>query len=606
MPSKICTVKASVNKAIGEINGGGDNNAPRRGNLEPSMRSFTQAKYTFTCLLACVSASAHALTPPRTVNLFDQEVLAQIVSIAKGRESKAKAADRCRWIGDLAMWRDPDITPLVEDFREAYVGIAAPFQSWLGEYSTATRVWLSRASPGYLTRLRAGLERVRPLLHDQPGVRQDCLDTLGELDTEVAAIAADHDRYHPQMHASPEGQRVGRTGTVAEALVGVLSCVTRMSAAVTKLVTLTRAVNLELSQALPEPKLIPMAPVRPGFMTIEYGHMSLTPAMKRRLRTTEQVDRYERDHGDITKLRRVLSVKTDGVSVAVTVWVGREKYRGGRVADRPTYKKGSNNKRARLGQDDAEATPAQDIQARMGFDPGARSLGGYTIRRPDGQSVSGVLAKCGYTATPSFRVNMSAASFKTTSLEALKQSIRFVHENIVQIINEGTRKCFRRATFANHCLRLKHFARAGRQLLDDLGGRPPEPIHLEVAYGAALFGSAGTPSCAPYRHFARALPGIISEFRTSIVCPYCKSHFRRVVHTHRTMLCQNPACEGAPWRVERLRRHPEQRDILLNLSHRDKSASENIFWCIYDATSDQIEQSPFHYDSQRGALPRYH
>ncbi|KAG9394320.1 hypothetical protein J8273_3954 [Carpediemonas membranifera] len=89
------------------------------------MRSFTQAKYTFTCLLACVFASAHALTPPRTVNLFDQEVLAQIVSIAQQKVSKAKAADRCRWIGDLAMWRDPDITPLVQDFREAYVGIAA-------------------------------------------------------------------------------------------------------------------------------------------------------------------------------------------------------------------------------------------------------------------------------------------------------------------------------------------------------------------------------------------------------------------------------------------------------------------------------------------------
>ncbi|KAG9396272.1 RNA polymerase II accessory factor, Cdc73 [Carpediemonas membranifera] len=85
MPSKIYTVKASVNKAIGEINGGGDNNAPRRGNLEPGMRSFTQAKYTFTCLLA-------------TVNLFDQEVLKQIVSIAQQKVSKAKAADWCRAI----------------------------------------------------------------------------------------------------------------------------------------------------------------------------------------------------------------------------------------------------------------------------------------------------------------------------------------------------------------------------------------------------------------------------------------------------------------------------------------------------------------------------
>ncbi|KAG9397570.1 hypothetical protein J8273_0700 [Carpediemonas membranifera] len=282
MPSKIYTVKASVNKAIGEINDGGDNNAPRRGrgNLEPGMRSFTQAKYTFTCLLAYVSASVHALTPPRTVNLFDEEVLKQI-AIAQQKVSKAKAADR------------------------------------------------------------AISELVGRVLHSHPGL--------------------------------------------------TLARVTRV----------------------PDPS---------------------------------------------------------------SCWI------------------------------------------RTG---------------------------------------------------------------------------------------------ASVQLLDDLGGRPPEPNHLEVAYGAALFGSAGTPSCAPYRHFAQALPGImlrhnvvvsvtmVSEFRTSIVCPYCKAHFRRVVHTPRTMLCQNPACEGAPWRVERLRRHPEQRDILLNLSHRDKSASENIIWCTFDATSDQIEQSPFHYDSQR-------
>ncbi|KAG9391060.1 hypothetical protein J8273_7334 [Carpediemonas membranifera] len=475
------------------------------------------------------------------------------------------------------MWRDPDITPLVEDFVTAYsyLGLCKPFDTWLGEYSTATRVWLSRASPGYLTRLRAGIERVRPLLHDRPGVRQDFLHTLGELDT--------------------EGQRVGRTDTVAEALVGVLSCVTRMSAAVTKLVTLTRAVNLELSQALPEPKLVPfvpMAPVRPGFMTLERGVTALTPAMKRRLRvhvnwsatknlTDEQVDRYERDHGDITKLRRVLSVKTDGVSAAVKVWVGREKYRGGRVADRPTYKKGSSNKRARLGQDDAEATPAPDIQALMGFDPGARSLGGYTIRRPDGHSVSGVLAKCGYTATPSFRVNMSAASFKTTSLEALKQSIRFVHENIVQIINEGTRNT-----------------------------SPGLDVNSWMI-------SAGAPGAHSSR--SRVWGCTVRFRRHSLLCtvpPLCSSTSWHNAPAQRRREChdglgiphfhRNPACEGAPWRVERLRRHPEQRDILLNLSHRDKSASENILWCTFDATSDQIEQSPFHYDSQRGALPRYH
>ncbi|KAG9396741.1 hypothetical protein J8273_1759 [Carpediemonas membranifera] len=108
------------------------------------------------------------------------------------------------------------------------------------------------------------------------------------------------------------------------------------------------------------------------------------------------------------------------------------------------------------------------------------------------------------------------------------------------------------------------------------------------------------------RHNVVVSVTMVSEFRTSIVCPYCKAHFRRVVHTHRTMLCQNPACEGAPWRDKRLSRHPEQRDMLLNLSHRDKSASENIHWCTFDATPDQIGLSPFHYGTQRGALPRYH
>ncbi|KAG9394002.1 hypothetical protein J8273_4602 [Carpediemonas membranifera] len=232
-----------------------------------------------------------------------------------------------------------------------------------------------------------------------------------------------------------------------------------------------------------------MAPVRPGFMHVPCSLNVLNPAWLAQLgvdpehHATERMTR-EQLEALPPNIRRVLSVKTDGVAVDLTVQVGALSYVSRRASGNPTMKRKA---RERLGVDDADARPAPDPDAHlMGFDPGARSLGGYTICRPDRQSVSGVLAKCGYTATPSFRVNMSAASFKTTSLEALKQSIRFVHENIVQIFNEGTRKCFRRATFVNHRLRLKHFARAGRQLLDDLGA-PRSPFTSKSRMGLHCF-----------------------------------------------------------------------------------------------------------------------
>ncbi|KAG9394194.1 hypothetical protein J8273_4296 [Carpediemonas membranifera] len=203
-------------------------------------------------------------------------------------------------------------------------------------------------------------------------------------------------------------------------------------------------------------------------------------------------------------------------------------------------------------------------------------LGRWAATRSSAQTgrvyLSGVLAKCGYTATPTFRVNMSAASFKTTSLEALKQSIRFVHENIVQIINEGTRKCFRRATFANHCLRLKHFARAGRQLLDDLGGCPPEPIHLEVAYGAALFGSAGTPSCAPYRHFARALPGIMLRHNV-VVSAHMVSEFLTAKHTSDVWCTHTAPCSA---RITRARELHGALNGYVGIPSRERHTSQSL------------------------------
>ncbi|KAG9390512.1 hypothetical protein J8273_7863 [Carpediemonas membranifera] len=120
-------------------------------------------------------------------------------------------------------------------------------------------------------------------------------------------------------------------------------------------------------------------------------------------------------------------------------------------------------------------------------------------------------------------------------------------------------KSFRRVRLTNHILRQKHFHRAGEQLARTLGWTPRRlprgiappraaPTRLVVFYGSARF---KTPRrvhpCAPYGRFAKSLAHIMrafnitaevrmtNEFRTSLVCPFCRARFRRTRFTRRTM-----------------------------------------------------------------------
>ncbi|KAG9389498.1 hypothetical protein J8273_8790 [Carpediemonas membranifera] len=191
--------------------------------------------------------------------------------------------------------------------------------------------------------------------------------------------------------------------------------------------------------SLRQPRLVPivpMAPVRPGFMA--YGdtmgllnenfchRVGINPTLPHATKplTEEQEEPYQNNP---RSMGRLLSLSTDGVCVAVTIKRGFGHYRPQHDASMPVRKRAKwrEKERPRLGTNNAEAPPAPDPDAHlMGFDPGARSIGGYYIRHPDGTTSSGVLPKCGYTKTPSFGFDMTAASFKSTRLVSINNSIR--------------------------------------------------------------------------------------------------------------------------------------------------------------------------------------
>ncbi|KAG9391254.1 hypothetical protein J8273_7528 [Carpediemonas membranifera] len=319
---------------------------------------------------------------------------------------------------------------------------------------------------------------------------------------------------------------------VSQAAPRILSCVWAIADGVETLSGLISHFNGEYSMSLRQPRLVPivpMAPVRPGFMAYSetmgllngnfchrVGINHALPHATKPL-TEEQKRRY-RDNP--RSMGRLLSLSTDGVCVAVTIKRGFGRYRPQRDASMPVRKraKGREKERPRLGTNNAEAPPAPDPDAHlMGFDPGARSIGGYYIRHPDGTTSSGVLPKCGYTKTPSFGFDMTAASFKSTRLVSINNSIRFVLDNANDIFEAGTRKSFRRVRFANHILRQKHFARCGQQLAREFGWLRHHPIATPIRL-KAFYGSSGftTPTgmfipCAPYRKFAREIVPLLKS-----------------------------------------------------------------------------------------------
>ncbi|KAG9391661.1 hypothetical protein J8273_6426 [Carpediemonas membranifera] len=70
------------------------------------------------------------------------------------------------------------------------------------------------------------------------------------------------------------------------------------------------------------------------------------------------------------------------------------------------------------------------------------------------------------------------------------------------------------------------------------------------------------------------------------------------------MRCHNPNCQGAPWyRQQRLNSDPTT-TTWLNLSHRDKTAAQNILDCGL-MTDAQYQASAFRNPRPPARLPNY-
>ncbi|KAG9393074.1 hypothetical protein J8273_3203 [Carpediemonas membranifera] len=471
--------------------------------LENKLCSFTKAKYFHTCILSYIAACCHHAN--LSLPVHDQALHQAIVIVAYRRSGEYRnlAADSLvdRFLGakkyaavrqvvtsiaEMPLWHDEFIIRLCTALRAARQQCPREFDVWLGEYATSTKLWLVNALEGYCWRLAKIITRVDTALTQRdPDVPRDDITRLRTEQRALTDMVAAFNTAHPPLPGD-------------KPLAGP------------KLVP-----------------LVPMAPVRPGFMHVPCSLNVLNPAWLAQLgvdpehHATERMTR-EQLEALPPNIRRVLSVKTDGVAVDLTVQVGALPYVNRRASGNPTMKRKA---RERLGVDDADARPAPDPDAQvMGFDPGARALCGFFIRHPDGTTSSGVVPKCGYTKTPSFAFDMTPASFKSTNLDSLQNSIRFVLLHEQEIFDAGMVKSFRRVRLTNHILRQKHFHGAGEQLARTLGWTPRRlprgiappraaPTRLVVFYGSARF---KTPRrvypCAPYGRFATLLPHIMRAF----------------------------------------------------------------------------------------------
>ncbi|KAG9390183.1 hypothetical protein J8273_8223 [Carpediemonas membranifera] len=503
-------------------------------------------------------------------------------------------------------------------------GVSPSLRAWFTRYANSVKLWLARTVKTYRDRLQGSLARLEEAL---AGVGSPAF-----FQQELAGVHAILGRVNPEIlaclpslfWAAHMGENDGLP--VSEAAPRILSCVWAIADGVEKLSGLISHFNGEYSMSLRQPRLVPivpMAPVRPGFMAYRETMGLLNENFCHRVGINPTLPHATNPLTEEQKKTLPGQPQVNGPSAQPEHrWglCGGDGKRGGRYrpqhdASMPVRKRarGREKERPRLGENNADAPPAPDPDAHlMGFDPGARSIGGYYIKHPDGTS-SGVLPKCGYTKTPSFGFDMTAASFKSTGLVSINNSIRFVLDNANDIFEAGMRKSFRRVRFANHILRQKHFARCGQQLAREFGRHHSiaTPIRLKVFYGSSGF---TTPAgmfipCAPYRKFAREIVphlkrynivdlNMVNEDRTTVVCPHCHAPYKRVrprddqhVHPHRVMLCENPQCRGAQWRAT----VPDA----LNVDHRDKSAAENILWRSL-ATEDELGHSPF----SRTLIPR--
>ncbi|KAG9396107.1 hypothetical protein J8273_2459 [Carpediemonas membranifera] len=266
-------------------------------------------------------------------------------------------------------------------------GLSPSLRAWFTRYANSVKLWLARTVKTYRDRLQGSLARLEEAL---AGVGSPAF-----FQQELAGIHAILNMVNPVIlaclpslfWAAHMGENDGLP--VSEAAPRILSCVWAIADGVETLSGLISHFNGEYSMSLRQPRLVPivpMAPVRPGFMAYSetmgllngnFCHrVGINPTLPHATKplTEEQEELYQNNP---RSMGRLLSLSTDGVCVAVTIKRGFGHFRPQHDASMAVRKraKGREKERPRLGANNADAPLAPDPDAHlMGFDPPGREV----------------------------------------------------------------------------------------------------------------------------------------------------------------------------------------------------------------------------------------
>ncbi|KAG9393002.1 hypothetical protein J8273_5597 [Carpediemonas membranifera] len=359
---EIYTIKASINQAFRQ-----NYTEERRVGITPQQNISTHACWPGSRLNAMRSAgNSPYMTPTSTTDC--SLMYAAVIRVRPTRPS-CRRSTLCRCGGETTT---RDLVAQLEGRAESH-GVSPSLRKWFTRYANSVKLWLARTVTTYRDRLQSTLARLEEAL---AGVGSPAF-----FQQELAGVHAILNMVNPEIlaclpslfWATHMGENDGLP--VSQAAPRILSCVWAIADGVETLSGLISHFNGEYSMSLRQPRLVPivpMAPVRPGFMAYGETMGLLNDNFCHRVGINPTLPHAT---------RRLLSLSTDGVCVAVTVKRGG-RYRPQHDASMPVRKRAKwrEKERPRLGTNNAEAPPAPDPDAHlMGFDPGARSIGGYSI-----------------------------------------------------------------------------------------------------------------------------------------------------------------------------------------------------------------------------------
>ncbi|KAG9396425.1 hypothetical protein J8273_2156 [Carpediemonas membranifera] len=256
---EIYTIKASIKQAF-------------RQNYTEERRvgDYAAAKYLYSCLLARLAVECYAQR--RQLPLHDADFHNGLLTHVRGGQPGQAYAAIVQSLDTLPMWRETTTQDLVAQLkgRLALLGVSPSLRKWFIRYANSVKLWLARTVTTYRDRLQGTLARLEEAL---AGVGSPAF-----FEQELAGVHAILNMVNPEIlaclpslfWATHMGENDGLP--VSQAAPRILSCVWAIADGVETLSGLISHFNGEYSMSLRQPRLVPivpMAPVRPGFMA--YG-----------------------------------------------------------------------------------------------------------------------------------------------------------------------------------------------------------------------------------------------------------------------------------------------------------------------------------------------